>query len=331
MKNNKGITLIVLILTIIVLVILACISLSLVINNDNFLTQTSNNSIVSSESNIEETKNAKDEYTYSSEISEPNSSSRSGMTNSNSKSEYIGSFVNLNINYTNVNGSFDYNPSYLQGNWDNNGQTGWRILDYDENITLISAGSPLTYYFATNTDSDATNSKLNNIKTKIKLVSDSTEGFMKNGFENNNLENIFSAEYIDSVSCFSTDDFLKIYKYLSGKNDATLTSIYNNQNSFPLRTSTLQSLANNKMTDKTIDLINNGFFYLFSGDLIYSVISSGGRGTIYGYIIYNNTSSGYLNTNLEGEFSVRVVVKLNKNVTLADGDGTQDNPYQIKY
>jgi hypothetical protein len=85
------------------------------------------------------------------------------------------------------------------------------------------------------------------------------------------------------------------------------------------------------MTDKTIDLINNGFFYLFSGDLIYSVISSGGRGTIYGYIIYNNTSSGYLNTNLEGEFSVRVVVKLNKNVTLADGDGTQDNPYQIKY
>ncbi len=104
----------------------------------------------------------------------------------------IGSYVDIGITYENVvNGYTDITEKL----------TGWRILDNTESeVKVISAGCPLTYYLA-NGGVESSIQKLENLYTTITLDGESDiSGFVNNGFENNNLQKVFSENnYVDTA------------------------------------------------------------------------------------------------------------------------------------
>ena len=120
----------------------------------------------------------------------------------------IGDYVDIGIEYENVIDSQTEGISNATAN--ENPLTGWRVLNKDDgNIALISAGCPLTYYHNSK-GAEESIKNLENLYKEINLVKGNTNGFMKNGFGNNNLKTVFNNSiYVDlnkSIHAFGCGD-----------------------------------------------------------------------------------------------------------------------------
>ena len=101
----------------------------------------------------------------------------------------IGEYVDIGINYQNMQ-KFISNDDIVT----TNELTGWRVLSKegtgkDGTIKLVSAGCPLTYNHSYG-QSDLSISTLGDLSTI--QITDSGKGFRKNGFESDNLKELFS-------------------------------------------------------------------------------------------------------------------------------------------
>lgn len=149
----------------------------------------------------------------------------------------IGDYVEIGVPYKNVHGKVAEQDGEVTT------LTGWRVLEVEGSgetgvVKLVSAGNPLTYYHAWDGDRDITPylEMLNNLNAEIELVGG--EGFRSNGFENNNLTEVFSAsEFVDmskgihAFGCASMEggtetdgEFERLYAAITG-NTLTMTQI----------------------------------------------------------------------------------------------------------
>ena len=149
----------------------------------------------------------------------------------------IGDYVEIGVPYKNVHGKVAEDEGEVTT------LTGWRVLEVEGSgetgvVKLVSAGNPLTYYHAWDGDRDITPylEMLNNLNAEIELVGG--EGFTQNGFDNNNLTEVFSASpYIDmskgvhAFGCASMEggtetdgEFERLYAAITG-NTLTMTQI----------------------------------------------------------------------------------------------------------
>ncbi len=113
----------------------------------------------------------------------------------------IGDYVDYPVPYENV---------YTDNNKYKSTYTGWRVLDIDgDNVTLVSAGTPLTYYHGINPEQSIKNLTVNFLSGD-EYTTDSEFVFENHGFRNNKLTNVFGNEFTESVSSMAKADIDKI-------------------------------------------------------------------------------------------------------------------------
>ena len=189
----------------------------------------------------------------------------------------VGEYVDIGITYENKHGftsGYTTTTSVLGG---------WRVLSVSGSgatgkVTVVSSSCPLTYNVSTYNGSDwsgagATNaiSAVENLNNKrITFSSGYTWGFRANGFETNNLENIFGdkSEIVDQeskVHGFTVDEFMAKYQEMTGttKTLAQMRAVEN-----PLKLYEMKLLARNYWDDRYLDLLNNGQTYALFGTKI---------------------------------------------------------------
>lgn len=112
----------------------------------------------------------------------------------------IGDYVNYPVPYDNV---YSYNSGYKSS------YTGWRVLDIDgDNVTLVSAGTPLQYYHGANSAQS-----IENLTINLLSGDEYTDGefvFDNHGFTSNKLTTVFGNEFTESVSSMTKADVDKI-------------------------------------------------------------------------------------------------------------------------
>lgn len=145
----------------------------------------------------------------------------------------IGEYVDIGINYQNEQKFIPNDDMFSTSEL-----TGWRVLSKegtgkDGIIKLISAGCPLTYNH-TFRDSDLSISNLNNLN--LIEITNSGKGFRKNGFDSNNLKELFSKndcidinKGIHSFGCntdrdgkegeFKLNEVERLYQEITGKEE----------------------------------------------------------------------------------------------------------------
>ena len=255
--NNKGITLIALIITIIVMLILVAVTISMAINGGLFeyagkATEDTKNEI-NKEQELANGKVTIDNKVYNSIDEYLNSKEETNGVDLNLLG--IGDYVNYPVEYTNVATSYDTSTGEEIGIYPRDEFTGWRVLSKETDdqgnvlyIKLISAGVPLSYYHYadSNINSDSgisiTNLTTNFLKTEI--TSNITQNkFYKHGFKNvtgSKLENTFANEFTDKVTALTKDELDKAIVDLGGSTTTNMTYVngieYKNLFALPLET-----------------------------------------------------------------------------------------------
>ena len=248
--NNKGITLIALIVTIIVLIIIASISMATMTGDFALLGKT---------------ENAIDNY----EKSERNElDAVEDILNRAPKflvdKVEIGDYVNIGISYTN---QMPFADGYTESSIP---LSGWRVLSKDGSgaagiVTLVSAGTPILFYHPNGGYVESSvNNYLKNLNKTITIVSSGTQGFTSNGFSSNNLANVWASnKNINGVTAhaLTTDELMVAYNILTAQNGKTINDIYwHTENEYFLKTSVMKA-TNADMSAKASDLLGIGMEY----------------------------------------------------------------------
>ncbi len=190
-----------------------------------------------------EDKDTGNDTTVNQDVSDDKQSDESEAEQAPVATEYladvveIGDYVEIGVPYKNVHGKTAEQDGEVTT------LTGWRVLEVEGSgetavVKLVSAGNPLTYYHAWDGDRDITPylEMLNNLNAEIELVGG--EGFRQNGFDNNNLAEVFSASaFVDmtkgihALGCASMEggtetdgEFERLYAAITG-NTLTMTQI----------------------------------------------------------------------------------------------------------
>ena len=296
--NNKGITMIALIVTIIVLIVIASISMA-TMNGDFSLFGKTENAI----NNYE--KAEKNELDAVNDIL-------------NRIPKYlvdkveIGDYVNIGISYTN---QMAFTAGYTESSTE---LTGWRVLSKNGSgasgtVTLVSAGVPLKFYhnYTLMNAQTAIDTYFNNLNTKITIVGSGAEGFTANGFSSNNLASIWASNNnINGATAhaMTTDELMTAYNSLTNQTKTISNIYYGNSSEYFLRTSVMLTY-NSGMSTKAYDLLGNGLSYWLGGT---------SHATDY---LWLGRIDGAVNLNYEYTLGVRPVISLKSGTEIADTAG----------
>ena len=221
-RQNKGITLIALVITIIVMLILVAVTISMAINGGLFdyagkAVSDTQNAIA----NEQELTKLEANMTVDELIDKYTGTTKGVDLNLLN----IGDYVNYPVEYTNVATRYDDSTGAEKGYYPKNEFTGWRVLskETDEQgnilyVKLISAGVPLSYYHYGNTDTSVQLLTTNFLTTEITSTLTQFK-FYKCGFTKvigATLAGTFTNDFTDKVQALTREELNKAVVDLGG-------------------------------------------------------------------------------------------------------------------
>ena len=199
--------------------------------------------------------------------------------------------------------------------------TGWRVLSKsgtgaNGTVTLVSAGTPLTFYHPSGGYSATLLEYLEDLNKQITLVSGSTQGFVKNGLSSTNLASVWSSNSrintSDGVHALTTTELETTYATLT-RTTKTMSEL--DVMTHPCKTSNMLTV-NPNMSEKANDLLGIGMNYWLGG-------SSYDASSLWIVGANGNVLGNYIDAG-----GVRPVLSLNSGVQISStntGDGSSVN------
>ena len=194
----------------------------------------------------------------------------------------IGDYVNYPVSYENVLGQ---------------NLTGWRVLSIDQTsgtIKLISAGTPLTYYHPSNSD------------TSVASIKALTEDFLQTGFSTST-STVENYKFIKSG--FDTREVLE--KVFLNKYTSTTDTVRTIKAEDIYGITGLSEMA----SGTTMDLSNSKYNNLFANGSTYWIAAANGSS------LWNVQTDGSVSSNVASELGIRPVVTLKSSVKTSGFDG----------